>query len=74
MDVKEIVIRNLIFDPNLQFGYQQRFELEPELLIDQEKLKWTDHLVWIHPIWRGGLPGITKGFNGRVFLPGFAFR
>jgi putative NADPH-quinone reductase len=40
----------------------------------REKIKWADHLVWIHPVWWGGLPALTKGFIDRVFLPGFAFR
>ena len=31
-EIKEIVITDLIFNPNLQFGYQKRTELEPDLL------------------------------------------
>lgn len=72
--VKEIVIANLDFNPNLQFGYQKRTELEPDLLEAWEKIQWADHLVWIHPVWWGGLPAITKGFIDRLFLPGFAFQ
>ena len=72
--VKEIIIADLKFNPNLQFGYQQRIELEPDLIIAWEKIKWADHLVWVHPVWWGGLPAITKGFIDRVFLPGFAFK
>ncbi|MGV3610788.1 MAG: NAD(P)H-dependent oxidoreductase [Fluviicola sp.] len=73
-EVKEIVIAELDFNPNLQFGYQKRTELEPDLLEAWEKIKWADHLVWIHPVWWGGLPAITKGFIDRLFLPGFAFQ
>jgi NAD(P)H dehydrogenase (quinone) len=73
-EVKEIVIAELKFNPNLQGGYQKRTELEPDLLDAWEKIKWTDHLVWVHPVWWGGLPAITKGFIDRVFLPGFAFQ
>ena len=73
-EVKEIVIRDLNFNPNLQFGYQKRTELEPDLLASWEKILWADHLVWIHPVWWGGLPAITKGFVDRLFLPGFAFQ
>jgi putative NADPH-quinone reductase len=73
-EVKEIIIRDLKFNPNLQFGYQKRTELEPDLLGAWEKIKWADHLVWVHPVWWGGLPAITKGFIDRLFLPGFAFR
>lgn len=73
-EVKEIVIADLDFNPNLQFGYQKRTELEPDLLEAWEKIQWADHLVWIHPVWWGGLPAITKGFIDRLFLPGFAFQ
>ena len=73
-EVKEIVIANLQFNPNLQFGYQKRTDLEPDLIDSWEKIKWADHLVWIHPVWWAGLPAITKGFIDRIFLPGFAFQ
>jgi NAD(P)H dehydrogenase (quinone) len=73
-EVKEITISDLNFNPNLQFGYQKRTELEPDLLESWEKIKWANHLVWIHPVWWGGLPAIMKGFIDRLFLPGFAFQ
>ncbi|WP_314244766.1 NAD(P)H-dependent oxidoreductase [Empedobacter tilapiae] len=73
-EVKEIVIADLQFNPNLQFGYQKRTELEPDLVEAWEKIKWAEHLVWVHPVWWGGLPAITKGFIDRLFLPGFAFQ
>lgn len=73
-EIKEIIIRNLDFNPNLQFGYQKRMELEPDLLKAWEIIQWADHLVWVHPVWWGGLPAITKGFIDRLFLPGLAFK
>ena len=73
-EVKEIIIADLKFNPNLQYGYQKRTELEPDLLDSWEKIKWADHLVWIHPVWWGGLPAMMKGFIDRLFLPGFAFQ
>jgi len=72
--VDEIVISKLNFNPNLQFGYQKRMELEPHLQDAWKKILWADHLVWIHPVWWGGLPAITKGFIDRLFLPGLAFK
>jgi len=73
-ELKEIVIADLKFNPNLNFGYQQRTELEADLMESWEKIKWADHIVWVHPVWWGGLPAITKGFIDRLFLPGFAFQ
>lgn len=73
-EIKEIVIADLNFDPNLKFGYKKIMELEPDLVEGWEKIVWADHLVWIHPVWWGGLPAITKGFIDRLFLPGRAFK
>jgi putative NADPH-quinone reductase len=73
-EVKEIVVADLNFNPNLKFGYQKRTDLEPDLLDALEKIKWADHMVWIHPVWWGGLPAMLKGFIDRVFLPGFVFQ
>lgn len=73
-EVEEIVIADLQFNPNLKYGYRQRTELEPDLLDAWKKIQWADHLVWVHPVWWGGLPAITKGFIDRLFLPGMAFR
>ncbi len=73
-EVKEIIISELDFNPNLEFGYRKRTELEPDLLKAQEKLKWAEHLVWIYPVWWGSVPAIMKGFLDRILLPGFAFK
>lgn len=73
-EIKEILIADLNFNPNLQFGYQKRMELEPDLLKAWEMIQWADHLVWIHPVWWGGLPALMKGFIDRLFLPGLAYR
>lgn len=72
--VKQLVIADLNFNPNLKNGFRMRTELEPDLLDAWEKIKWADHLVWVHPVWWGGLPAITKGFIDRLFLPGFVFK
>jgi NAD(P)H dehydrogenase (quinone) len=72
--VETIIIADLKFNPNLQFGYQKRTELEQDLVESWQKIKNANHLVWIHPVWWGGLPAITKGFIDRLFLPGMAFQ
>lgn len=72
--VELIQIGELDFDPNLKYGYQKRMELEPDLLESWEKIKKADHLVWVHPVWWGGLPAQLKGFIDRLFLPGMAFQ
>ena len=72
--LRMITIAELDFDPNLRYGYRKRMELEPDLVQAQEAILWADHLVWVHPVWWGGLPALTKGFIDRVFLPGSAFK
>lgn len=72
--VRTIHIIDLDFNPNLKFGYRKRTELEQDLLLAWEDILWADHLVWIHPVWWGGLPALMKGFIDRLFLPGRAFQ
>jgi NAD(P)H dehydrogenase (quinone) len=72
--VKEINIRDLQFNPNLEFGYRARTNLEPGLMEAQENILWAEHLVWVYPVWWGSYPAIMKGFIDRVLLPGFAFK
>jgi putative NADPH-quinone reductase len=72
-EVKLLVISELNFDPVLRFGYRKRSELEPDLIQAWEWISWADHLVWVHPVWWGGLPALSKGFIDRLFLPGMAF-
>ena len=73
LEIKVIHIRDLNFNPNLQYGYQKRTDLEQDLLDAQEMIKWANHLVWVYPVWWASYPAIMKGFLDRTFLPGFAF-
>jgi NAD(P)H dehydrogenase (quinone) len=73
-EVRYIAIGEMDFNPNLQFGYKQRMELEPDLIKALEHIKWSNHQVWIHPIWWLGMPAIMKGFFDRAFLPGITFK
>ncbi len=73
-EVRELHLGSLSFDPILRRGYAAEQPLEPDLLDAQEAIRRTDHLVFIHPNWWGGMPALLKGFIDRVFIPGFAFR
>lgn len=72
--IEQIVIADLVFDPNLAYGYKKRIGLEPDLLEAIEKIKRADHIVWVFPMWWYALPARMKGFIDRVFLPGIAFK
>lgn len=73
-EVRYIALGRLDFNPNLQFGYRQRMELEPDLVQALEDIHWSEHQVWIHPIWWLGMPAVMKGFFDRAFLPGITFK
>ena len=71
--VDVINISELDFNPNLQFGYRKRTELEPDLIESINKIKKANHIVWVFPQWWYGYPAIMKGFIDRIFLPGITF-
>ncbi|MCC9043400.1 NAD(P)H-dependent oxidoreductase [Myroides sp. M-43] len=73
-EVREVTLAEMSFNTNLQYGYQKRIELEPDLLKAIEDIKWADHLVWVHPVWWGGVPALLKGFIDRTFLPGIMYQ
>ena len=72
--VRLIKLGEMEFDPVLHQGYDQSQALEPDLLEAQRQIHWAEHLVFVYPVWWGGVPALLKGFFDRVFLPGFAFR
>ena len=71
--ITEINISELNFNPNLEFGFRKRTELEPDLVDALNTIKAADHLVWFFPIWWVSYPAIMKGFIDRAFLPGLTF-
>lgn len=73
-DVRLLQLGDMAFDPILHHGYQRIQPLEPDLQAAQADITWAQHLVWVYPIWWGGLPALLKGFLDRIFLPGFAFK
>ena len=40
----------------------------------QEKIKSTDKLIFIYPVWWNSMPAILKGFFDRVLTPSFAYK
>ncbi|VXC42133.1 putative NADPH-quinone reductase (Modulator of drug activity B) [Pseudomonas sp. 8Z] len=72
--VRLLKLGELQFDPVLRDGYDQSQPLEADLLEAQRLIHWAEHLVFVYPVWWGGVPALLKGFFDRVFLPGFAFK
>jgi NAD(P)H dehydrogenase (quinone) len=72
--VRQLRLGEMSFDPILRGGYEQSQTLEPDLLEAQRQIHWAEHLVFVYPVWWGGVPALLKGFFDRTFLPGFAFK
>lgn len=73
-EVRTIALADLDFALNLKLGYKEIQELEPDLKAAQEAISWSEHIVWVYPIWWATMPALLKGFLDRTFLPGFAFK
>lgn len=73
-EVRLIELGSLNFDPILRRGYGKEQPLEEDLEKAQREILWAEHLVFVYPIWWGGMPALLKGFIDRCFLPGFAFK
>ena len=73
-NISEINISELNFNPNLEFGFRKRTELESDLKLAIKKIKEANHIVWFFPLWWASYPAIMKGFIDRTFLPGITFQ
>jgi len=71
--VKEIIIRDLDFDPLLLKGYSRSAKMEEDIMHSTDLITWADHLVFIYPNWWGTYPALFKAFLDKVLWPGFAF-
>lgn len=64
------------FDPVLVFDDDNRrrdLQFDEATQPYRDNVFWADHLVFVFPIWWGGMPAILKGFIDRVFSKGFAY-
>lgn len=73
-EIRRLDLHALRFDPILHAAYRGEQALEADLQAAQTDMLWAEEIVWIYPVWWGGLPALLKGFLDRVLLPGFAYK
>ena len=73
-DIKTLDLSEMRFDPVLRFGYRKRMDVDKEIELSQELIKWADHFVFFYPVWFETVPSLLKGWFERVFTPGIAYQ
>jgi len=61
------------FNPVLEYDELYKGKIEKKVISYQEKIKNSDLVIFIHPLWWYNFPAILKGFIDRVFSYGFAY-
>lgn len=76
----EFVVRDLYqldFDPVLRtrdFEMISSGNIPADIETEQSFVSWADAMVFIYPVWWGGMPAIVKGYIDKVFSWGFAYK
>lgn len=73
-NVDVIHLSDIQFNLNLNVGYENELPVEDSLQNIKDKIKKSDHLVIVSPVWWGSVPALLKGMLDRVLMPGFAFK
>lgn len=64
------------FQPAMNIDDFAQFESEPmptEILREQQRVEWSDGVVFIFPLWWWSLPAMLKGWIDRVMSYGWAY-
>jgi NAD(P)H dehydrogenase (quinone) len=73
-ELREINVTDLPIENYLRYDHYSGNEVGLEIKNSQNDITWAEHIVFVHPVWWGGMPAILKCFIDMVFASGFAFR
>ena len=71
-DVRTVVVAALDFPLLRSKDEWDHGPVPPALVPVQQAIKWAEHLVFVFPLWLGGMPALLKGLLEQVARPGFA--
>ncbi len=57
----------------LEFENKREMPKKDKIKKIQEKIKNSDEIIFVFPVWWGGMPAIMKNMFDSVFISGFAF-
>ncbi len=73
LDVRELDLAEMDFDPVLRLAHRGEQPLEADLMTFQRALAAASHVVVAYPVWWGSTPAKLKGLFDRALLPGWAY-
>lgn len=68
-----LAVRDLEFDPNMNFGYNKPQPWEPDLENAWRLVQEAKHIVVVMPIWWASMPALLKGFFDRLLMRKMAY-
>ena len=73
-EFKSLNLREIDFSPFLKYDHLKPPILTKELKEIQDIISWSDHVVFIYPIWWSLFPAVLKIFFEIIFISGFAYK
>ena len=71
-EVRRVAVNTLDFPLLRSKAEWDTGPVPPPLQPVQQDILWAEHLVFVFPLWLGGMPALLKGFLEQVARPGFA--
>ncbi|NJO32109.1 MAG: NAD(P)H-dependent oxidoreductase [Rhodospirillales bacterium] len=71
-EVKAIIVADLDFPVLRSKQDWDSGQAPPAIAATQETIRWSQHLLIIHPLWIGSMPALLKAFLEQALRPGFA--